>query len=62
MRHHILFFFWSCEVVVIMVVGFMTTYVISTYHHYRCEFEFRPGEEYLIQQSLSVTCGRSVGF
>jgi len=22
-----------------MVVGFTTTYAISTYHHYRCEFE-----------------------
>ena len=62
MRHHILVFFWSCGVVVIMVVGFITTYVISTYHHYRCEFKLRPGGVYSIQQSLSVTCGRSVGF
>jgi len=22
-----------------MVVGFTTTYVISAYHHYRCQFE-----------------------
>jgi hypothetical protein len=22
-----------------MVVGFTTTYAISAYHHYRCEFE-----------------------
>jgi hypothetical protein len=29
-----------------MVVGFTTTYVISAY---RCEFEPRPGEVYLIQ-------------
>ena len=24
-----------------MLVGFTTTYAISTYHHYRCEFESR---------------------
>jgi len=24
-----------------MVVGFTTTYAISTYHHYSCEFESR---------------------
>ena len=32
-----------------VVVGFITTYVISTYHHYRCEFEPRSGEMYSIQ-------------
>jgi hypothetical protein len=26
-----------------MVVGFTTTYAISAYHHYCCEFESRPG-------------------
>ena len=26
-----------------MVVGFTTTYAISTYHHWRCEFESRSG-------------------
>ena len=26
-----------------------TTYVISAYHHYRCEFEPRSGEVYSIQ-------------
>ena len=31
-----------------MVVGFTTTYAISTYHHYRCEFESRSGEVYSI--------------
>jgi len=24
-----------------MVVGFITIYAISEYHHYSCEFEFR---------------------
>jgi len=27
-----------------MVVGFTTTYAISTYHHYSCEFESHSGE------------------
>jgi hypothetical protein len=35
-----------------MVVGFTTTYVISAYHHWCCEFESR----------LAVTCDRSVVF
>ena len=26
-----------------MVVGFTTTYAISAYHHWFCEFESRPG-------------------
>jgi hypothetical protein len=32
-----------------MVVGFITTYAISAYHNYRCEFESRSGEVYSIQ-------------
>jgi len=32
-----------------MVVGFTTTYAISAYHHWSCEFESRPGEVYSIQ-------------
>jgi hypothetical protein len=32
-----------------MVVGFITTYAISAYHHWRCEFESRSGEVYSIQ-------------
>ena len=32
-----------------MVVGFITTYVISAYHHYRCECESSSGEVYSIQ-------------
>jgi hypothetical protein len=31
------------------VVEFITTFAISAYHHYSCEFEFRSGEVYLIQ-------------
>jgi len=29
-----------------MVVGFITTYAISVYHYYRCEFESHSGEVY----------------
>ena len=29
-----------------MAVGFTTTYAISAYHHYRCEFEYHSGEVY----------------
>ena len=29
-----------------MVVGFITTYAICSYHHWRCEFEFLSGEVY----------------
>ena len=36
-----------------MVVGFMTTYAISAYHHFRCEFKSRSGE---------LTSDRSVVF
>jgi hypothetical protein len=32
-----------------MVVGFITTYAISAYHHQRCEFEPHSDEVYLIQ-------------
>jgi hypothetical protein len=32
-----------------MVVEFITTYAISAYHHWSCEFESRTGEVYLIQ-------------
>jgi hypothetical protein len=42
-----------------------TTYVISAYHHYRCEFELRSGEFIpynIMLLSLWVTFGRSVVF
>jgi hypothetical protein len=32
-----------------MIVGYLTTYAISAYHHYRCEFESSSGEVYSIQ-------------
>ena len=32
-----------------VVVGFTTTYTISAYHHYSCEFESRSGEVYNIK-------------
>ena len=32
-----------------MVTGYKTAYVISTYHHWCCEFESRSGEVYWIQ-------------
>ena len=32
-----------------MVVGFTTTYAISVYHHYSCEFEFTHGDVNSIQ-------------
>jgi hypothetical protein len=32
-----------------IVVGLATTYAISAYHHYRCEFEPHSGEVYSIQ-------------
>ena len=46
-----------------MVVGFTTTYVISAYHRWCCEFESRSGrgvQHYVT--SLSVTWDRSVVF
>jgi hypothetical protein len=49
-----------------MVVAFITTYAISAYHHYHCEFESRSGEVYLIRHyvinCVSDYCGRSVVF
>jgi len=35
-----------------MVVGFTTTFAISVYHHWSCEFESHPGEVYLIQHCV----------
>jgi hypothetical protein len=32
-----------------IVVGYITTYVISAYYHVRCEFESQSGEVYSIQ-------------
>ena len=32
-----------------MVVGYITTYAISGYHHLRCEFQSHSGEMYSIQ-------------
>ena len=32
-----------------MIVGFTTTYAISTHHHWNCEFESHSGEVYSIQ-------------
>jgi hypothetical protein len=32
-----------------MIVGYITTYAISAYHHECCKFESHPGEVYLIQ-------------
>ena len=49
-----------------MVVGFITTCVISAYHHLRCEYEPRSWRDVLdttlCDKVLSVTCNRSVGF
>jgi hypothetical protein len=33
-----------------MVVGFMTTYVISTFHHYSCELQSRSGDTTICNQ------------
>jgi hypothetical protein len=35
-----------------LVVGFTTTYAISSYRHYRCEFEPRSGKVYSIQHYM----------
>ena len=35
-----------------MVFGFTTTYAITVYHHKSCDFEFRSGEVYSIQNYL----------
>ena len=32
-----------------MVVGFISTYAISVYHHWRCKFESHSGDVYSIQ-------------
>jgi hypothetical protein len=47
-----------------MVVGFTTTYAISPYHHWHCEFESCSwwGVHNIMWYSLSVTCSRSVVF
>jgi hypothetical protein len=37
-----------------MIVGFITNYAISAYHHCRCEFESRSGEVYSIQYYVIV--------
>jgi hypothetical protein len=34
---------------VVVAVGFIATYAIGAYHHYRCMFESLPGEVYSIQ-------------
>ena len=31
------------------VIGFITAYAINAYHHYICDFKFRPSEVYSIQ-------------
>ena len=36
-----------------MVVGFITTYAISAYHHLSCEFESHSGEVYSLQLKSS---------
>ena len=36
----------------LMVVGFTTTFAISDYHHWSCEFEFLSGEVYSIEHYL----------
>ena len=49
-----------------MVVGFETTYAISAYHHYYVvssnPAQTRCTQFNIMRKSLSVTCGRSVGF
>jgi hypothetical protein len=48
-----------------MIIGFITTYAISAYHHHHCEFESRSGKVYSMQHyviNLSVTCHMSVVF
>ncbi len=39
-----------------MLVGYATTFGISAYHHYRCEFESRLGEVYSIQHYCDKVC------
>ena len=45
---YLLLFIYGRRVRHRMVVGFTTTYAISTYQHLRCEFESRSGEVYSI--------------
>jgi hypothetical protein len=40
---------WGCRGHDRMVIGFITTYAISAYDHYSCEFESCSGEVYSIQ-------------
>ena len=35
-----------------MVLGFITTYATSAFHHFRCEFELRSGEAYSMQHYM----------
>ena len=46
-----------------LVVGFTTTFAISTYHHLRCEFESCSGEVYSVQHYVTkfVSDLRQVG-
>ena len=41
-----------------MMVGFITAYAISAYHHQRCEFESRSGDVYSIQHYVMKLAGR----
>jgi len=53
-------------VVLVLIVCFKTTYVISVYHHLRCEFESSSWrgvlDTTLCDKVYSLTCGRSVVF
>ena len=40
-----------------MVVGFITTYAMSAYHHKRCEFEYCSCEVYSIQHYAIKSIG-----
>jgi hypothetical protein len=42
-----------------MVVGFTTTFAISAYHHWCCEFESRSGEGVQYCDKVWVTCNDS---
>jgi hypothetical protein len=43
-----------------MVVGFTTTFAISAYHHWCCEFESWSGEGVQYCDKVWVTCNRSI--
>jgi hypothetical protein len=52
----------SRHVLDLMVVGFTTTYAISAYHHWCCEFEFQSGrgvQHYVMKfvRDLRQVCG-----